>query len=204
MGRSSPRAGSTAPGHRRDAWSEGRAEHGHRAALTQIEGAVADHLALTGSDPAVEPATQALLTALSRRSARWPTNWRNRPPTRSLPNFPTGSGRRARGRRARTPGPRRQRHRPVIEDLDARLTLRIPAHLKQAVESAAQQLGDSVNSFVVSARGHTSGGEQGPDRQSPGPSGYERAARAVLGRRAGPARGGAPLGRGVGGQGPDR
>ena len=35
------------------------------------------------------------------------------------------------------------------EDLDARITLRVPAHLKQAVESAAQQLGDSVNSFVV-------------------------------------------------------
>ncbi len=35
------------------------------------------------------------------------------------------------------------------DDLDARITLRVPANLKLAVESAAQQLGDSVNSFVV-------------------------------------------------------
>ncbi|MDH3470665.1 MAG: Arc family DNA-binding protein, partial [Acidimicrobiia bacterium] len=35
------------------------------------------------------------------------------------------------------------------EDLEARLTLRLPAELKEQVENCAQESGDSVNSFVV-------------------------------------------------------
>jgi uncharacterized protein (DUF1778 family) len=121
------------------------------AALTQIEGAVADHLALTGSDPSVEQASQALLTAL-------------RPAFRQVAYELAQQA--AHEVSAQLPGKEvdvvLEDGEPVLrvrnaatdevldpEDLDARITLRVPANLKQAVESAAQQLGDSVNSFVV-------------------------------------------------------
>ena len=37
------------------------------------------------------------------------------------------------------------------EDLDARITVRLPEELKDDLEAAAQDLGDSVNTFVVRA-----------------------------------------------------
>ena len=37
------------------------------------------------------------------------------------------------------------------EDLDARITVRLPEDLKEDLEAAAQDLGDSVNTFVVRA-----------------------------------------------------
>jgi hypothetical protein len=37
------------------------------------------------------------------------------------------------------------------EELDARMTVRLPEDLKDDIESAAQDLGDSVNTFVVRA-----------------------------------------------------
>jgi hypothetical protein len=39
------------------------------------------------------------------------------------------------------------------EDLDARITLRLPPTLKQLIEDAAQRSGDSVNAWVVEALG---------------------------------------------------
>jgi hypothetical protein len=43
--------------------------------------------------------------------------------------------------------------RPAAEDLDARITLRLPPSLKQLIEDAAQNAGDSVNAWVVDALG---------------------------------------------------
>ena len=40
-----------------------------------------------------------------------------------------------------------------FEDLDARITLRLPPKLKQMIEEAAQTNGDSVNTWVVDALG---------------------------------------------------
>jgi hypothetical protein len=48
--------------------------------------------------------------------------------------------------------PRANEPRPV-EDLDARITLRLPPTLKQLIEDAAQSSGDSVNAWVVEALG---------------------------------------------------
>jgi len=47
----------------------------------------------------------------------------------------------------RVPDPRQ------FEELDARITLRLPPTLKQLIEDAAQTSGDSVNSWVVDALG---------------------------------------------------
>ena len=43
--------------------------------------------------------------------------------------------------------------RTTVEDLDARITLRLTPTLKQLVEDAAQSAGDSVNAWVVDALG---------------------------------------------------
>ena len=40
-----------------------------------------------------------------------------------------------------------------VEELDARITLRLPPTLKQLIEDAAQTNGDSVNSWVIDALG---------------------------------------------------
>ena len=41
------------------------------------------------------------------------------------------------------------------DELDARMTVRLPENLKDDIESAAQDLGDSVNTFVVRALSST-------------------------------------------------
>ena len=51
------------------------------------------------------------------------------------------------GESARTAEPRQ------VEDLDARITLRLPPTLKQLIEDAAQSSGDSINAWVVDALG---------------------------------------------------
>jgi hypothetical protein len=48
--------------------------------------------------------------------------------------------------------PRAAEQRPA-QDLDARITLRLPPNLKQLIEDAAQNNGDSVNSWVIDALG---------------------------------------------------
>jgi hypothetical protein len=49
--------------------------------------------------------------------------------------------------------PRAADPRQAVEDLDARITLRLPPSLKQLIEDAAQNAGDSVNTWVVDALG---------------------------------------------------
>jgi Protein of unknown function (DUF1778) len=47
--------------------------------------------------------------------------------------------------------------RSAAEDLDARITLRLTPTLKQLVEEAAQQAGDSVNAWVMDTLGQRAG-----------------------------------------------
>lgn len=44
-----------------------------------------------------------------------------------------------------------------LEDLEARLTLRLPALLKEQIEQAAGDAGDSINSYVVKSLSRSSG-----------------------------------------------
>jgi hypothetical protein len=56
--------------------------------------------------------------------------------------------------------PRATDRRSPAEDLDARITLRLPPTLKQLIEDAAQSTGDSVNAWVVDALGKRAGRER--------------------------------------------
>lgn len=47
--------------------------------------------------------------------------------------------------------PSLQEEAPVDEDLEARITLRLPGSLKGIIEDAASTSGDSINSWVVDA-----------------------------------------------------
>ena len=57
--------------------------------------------------------------------------------------------------------PRSAEGRPSAEELDARITLRLPPALKQLIEDSARNTGDSVNSWVVDALGKRAGRERG-------------------------------------------
>ena len=43
--------------------------------------------------------------------------------------------------------------KPPLEDLDARITLRLPPSLKELIERAADSTGESINAWVVEALG---------------------------------------------------
>lgn len=51
---------------------------------------------------------------------------------------------------------------PTMEDLQARLTLRLPEMLKAELESAAGSAGDSVNSYIIKALSGRKRGRTGP------------------------------------------
>lgn len=50
-------------------------------------------------------------------------------------------------------GPNGPSSRTLAEELDARITLRLPPSLKQLIEDAAQHTGESVNAWVIEALG---------------------------------------------------
>ena len=121
--------------------------------IARLESALAAQVRLAGEDPAIEAAAEALITALEpamRRAAMdlaeqaavevrsHLTGYsvdvvvRDGDPTMSIRTEET------------TPG-------FVADDLEARLTLRLPAMLKGLVEESAAETGDSVNTYVVKA-----------------------------------------------------
>lgn len=53
--------------------------------------------------------------------------------------------------------PRSVESRPTADELDARITLRLPPALKQLIEDSARNAGDSVNAWVVDALGKRAG-----------------------------------------------
>lgn len=53
---------------------------------------------------------------------------------------------------------------PVDADLDARITLRLPAALKELIEGAASSEGDSVNAWIVKSLSTNAAGGPGPSR----------------------------------------
>lgn len=60
-----------------------------------------------------------------------------------------------------------------VDDLDARLTLRLPGSLKQIVEDAAEGAGDSVNSWVVRTLATRARPPQTRGEQTPGSGEFE-------------------------------
>jgi HicB family len=125
------------------------------AILHNLESALDSQLALAGADPNLEAAGRAILAAL-------------RPALKEAAFELAGQA--AEEVRAQVSGhrvdltvvdgeptiritPEEQQHvaPSVEEDFDARITLRLPPSIKEIVEQAASESGDSVNSWVVKA-----------------------------------------------------
>jgi len=124
------------------------------AILHNLESALESQLALAGADPNLEAAGRAILAAL-------------RPALKEAAFDLAGQA--AEEVRAQVSGhrvdltvvdgeptiritPEEQHMAPSVEeDFDARITLRLPPSIKEIVEQAASESGDSVNSWVVKA-----------------------------------------------------
>lgn len=124
------------------------------AILHNLESALESQMALAGSDPNLESAGRAILSALrpAIKEAAFDlagqaaeevraqisghrvdlTVVDGEPTIRITPDEPSVSG-------------------SVEEEFDARITLRLPPSIKEIIEQAATESGDSVNSWVVKA-----------------------------------------------------
>ena len=130
-------------------------------ALTKLEAALEEQLLLAGRDDAVAAAGELLVGALRPAISTLALDLAQQAATEIDAQLPTHTVEvvlrdgephltvRAEGPPAPPPPP---------DDVEARLTLRLPESLKRLVEEEASTAGDSINSWVVdtlSARAHT-------------------------------------------------
>ncbi len=124
------------------------------SALAQLEAAVSQQIALAGHDPAIESAAEALLGSLSPLLRQLATGLAEQAAAEVRAQLPghqvdvvLQDGEPSLSVRPSDDAPPRL----VTDDLEARLTLRLPGALKGLLEEAASESGDSINSYVVKA-----------------------------------------------------
>lgn len=124
------------------------------SALARLEAAMSRQIALAGHDPAVEAAAEALLGSLSPMLRQLATGLAEQAAAEVRAQLPghqvdvvLQDGEPSLSVRPSDDAPPRL----VTDDLEARLTLRLPGALKGLLEEAASESGDSVNSYVVKA-----------------------------------------------------
>ena len=123
-----------------------------RAAVARFEAAVTSQVGLAGGDPAVDAAARALREVLRPAARQLVADLAEQAAAEieeQLPNqrveVVLRGGEPALVVRADEEAGRR----PVGEELEARVTLRLPPSLKGAIEEAARSAGESVNTFLV-------------------------------------------------------
>ncbi len=131
-----------------------------RPVINAIDATLISQANVAGSDPAVEAAVTQLATALGPAlqvaamaiAEQAAAEVRAQLPEHTVDVVLTDGDPALRiGDAPRVAEPRQ------VEDLDARITLRLPPKLKQLIEEAAQTNGDSVNTWVVDALGKRAG-----------------------------------------------
>jgi hypothetical protein len=121
--------------------------------VNEIEAAVAAQLEIAADDPSVEVAARAFLTALRpaiKLAATRLAEQAGAEVAAQLPEYDVGVVI-ADGEPSLQIRTDRMAPTFATEDLDARLTLRLPPTLKGDLEDAAGEVGDSVNAYVVKA-----------------------------------------------------
>jgi hypothetical protein len=127
-----------------------------RPVINAVEATLVSQATVASSDPAVEAAVNQLVTALGPALHVAATQIAEQAAAEVRAQLPDhtvdvvlndGDPALRIGEAPRAAEPRQ------IEDLDARITLRLPPTLKQLIEDAAQNSGDSVNAWVVDALG---------------------------------------------------
>jgi hypothetical protein len=137
------------------------------AAYTQIEAAMRHQVALAGGDPAVESAAESLLAALEpavRAAATTLAELGSAEVSAALPDHEVEVLLRE--------GDPVLRVRPrQVGDIDidvgggeARLTLRLPEALKRVVEEEADEIGESLNAWIVKTVASRTRAERGTVR----------------------------------------
>lgn len=137
--------------------------------ITSLQAALTDHAGLTAADPAMEAAVAQLVGALGpalRLAAleiaeQAAGEVRAQLPEHSVDVVLSDGDPALRIHDAPSSGSAR----PNAEDLGARITLRLPPSLKELIEDAAQNTGDSVNAWVVDALGKRARTRRGGDKQ---------------------------------------
>lgn len=120
--------------------------------MTTLEAAVSTQLAVAGADPTMEAAASQLLAALEPALRQVGLELAQQAAEeigaqlgdRTVEVVIVDGEPQLRVRQAAEPDPA-----TMDEDFDARITLRLPPSLKGLVESAADETGDSVNTWVV-------------------------------------------------------
>ena len=118
-----------------------------------LEAALADQVGLTGADPSVALAAEALLTALGPALAQAGLRLAEQAAVEvgaQLPDHDVDVVVRD-GEPELVVRMAEQEVAYAAEDLEARLTLRLPTVLKAELEEAAGSAGDSINAYVVKA-----------------------------------------------------
>lgn len=123
-----------------------------RAAVARFEAAVTSQVGLAGGDPAVEAAARALREALRPAARQLVADLAEQAAAEVDAQLPYQKVevvlRGGQPTLVVRPDEEAER-RPVGEDLEARVTLRLPPSLKGAIEEAARSAGESVNTFLV-------------------------------------------------------
>lgn len=136
----------------RVAWRSRRYCVDSKAALARFEAALTNQAALAGGDPAVESAARVMRDALGPASRQFALELIEQAAAEVDSQLPyhrievvLRGGEPVLEVRAEEEGERR----PVGEEYEARISLRLPPSLKAAIEEAARAAGESVNSYLV-------------------------------------------------------
>lgn len=139
---------------RRGTVSRAARRHGvdERAVVARFEAAITSQVGLAGGDPAVEAAARALREALRPAARQLVADLAEQAAAEVEEQLPhqrvevvLRGGEPALVVRADEEAGRR----PAGEELEARVTLRLPPSLKGDIEEAARSAGESVNTFLV-------------------------------------------------------
>jgi hypothetical protein len=121
-------------------------------AMARLTGAVEHQVLVAGGDPEVEAASRALLSALEpavRQLAYDLAEQAAAEVASQLPSHEVDVVLSAGEPTLRVRGVEAAETPQAGESLDARITLRLPPTLKELVESAAEERGESINTWLV-------------------------------------------------------
>lgn len=121
------------------------------AIVARLESQLAAHERLTGGDPAAEAAVDALIVALGPALRQATLELTEQAAAEISAQLPAGTiqvllseGEPSLVYQGDSPEPSF-----MGDDLEARMTVRLPSNLKAALEEAAAEIDDSVNSYVI-------------------------------------------------------
>jgi hypothetical protein len=121
--------------------------------IEQVRRAVEGQLRIAGDDPAIQAAGEAVLVALDPALRQAASSLAEQAAAEVAAQLPDSTVDVVLSNGQPSLVVRRTGESVTIntEDLDARMTVRLPEDLKDDLELAASELGDSVNMFVVKA-----------------------------------------------------